>query len=405
MKVMYFAFEGFDTLNGTNHLALKIIDTFLKENHKVYLLSSHSTGINADIPKILEKREGFSYDIVQRRKVSKTNFISRYLDGFTYALKGMRKWKKVHDLDIVILQSTPTVFFSAVSLKLFLKKPIIFNSYDVFPNGPFLMGVIKNRIIYSILLSMQKVVYNCSSYIVVISEDMKKTFINMGINPKKLILIPNWYDDEKVKVIPKINNQFIQKYNIDTSKFYIQYAGNFGFTFDYKLIIDIALKLQNHNNIIFQMIGSGGLESEFKQAVNDAKINNIEFYPWQPSSIISDVYNAATIELIPLSKGVIFNSYPSKTSLLMACKKTFICITEKNSEFYKEINNNNIGFCFDYSETDKIIDCIINIAKNENILFDYEQSAYEYGKKYFSSQQNVIKYVTLCKQLKENRNE
>lgn len=177
MKVLYFIFEGFDTANGTNHLALTTMHTFLDRGIDVHLVSSHSEGLFPDIPNSIKNRKGFSYSIIQRNKVEKRDFIQRYRDGIKYAYNASKEWKKyIHEIDVVILQSTPTAFFSAFLLQRYLKKPIIYNNFDIFPDGPFLFGAIKSKMIYRVLSAVQNYVYKTSKKIVVISEDMKKLF-------------------------------------------------------------------------------------------------------------------------------------------------------------------------------------------------------------------------------------
>lgn len=398
-KIMYFAFEGFDTPNGTNHLALKIIETFLDSNYEVLLMTSHSTGINEDIPSSLRYRDGFKYEIVNRKNVSKRNFVARYIDGLTYALKAFRRWRKVKDLDAVILQSTPTVFFSAILLKFFCHAPIVFNSYDIFPNGPYMMGAMKNKIVYKILSGMQKIVYRCCTCIVVISEDMKDSFVRMGISGRKLAVIPNWYDDSQIHCVEKENNRFINKYNIDTGKFIVQYAGNFGFTFNYRIILKLAQKLKKEQDIVFHMVGTGGFENDFKEQAQKSGLTNIMFFPWQPLEQMSDVYSAASIEIIPLSKGVIYNSYPSKTSLLMACHRSFICINEKDAKFTSFVREKGIGFSFDYDELELVALKIIELRDNQELLGRADNAAYLVGSSDFSSSSNSIKYVKLVNEL------
>jgi len=82
---MYFAFDGFDNPNGSNHLAITMIDYLLNEGIQVHLLTSHTRGIDPDIPEILANRTGFTYDIVPRKVVNKQNVVQRYLDGIKYA--------------------------------------------------------------------------------------------------------------------------------------------------------------------------------------------------------------------------------------------------------------------------------------------------------------------------------
>jgi len=218
-----------------------MIDEFLNVGIDVYLVSSHSRGLADDIPDILKNRKGFKYDIINRSIVSKTNFLQRYWDGLKYSFNCKNAWRKqIDDIDIIILQSTPTVVFSSILLKLFGKKPIIYNSYDVFPDGSYAVGAIKNKFIFKVLQKLQQIVYKTSTKIVVISSDMKTQLQKLGVPEHKLVEIKNWYDDKAIESIPFNENKFAKKYQLSSNQFYVQYAGNFGYTFNYKMVLNIA---------------------------------------------------------------------------------------------------------------------------------------------------------------------
>ncbi|MFA5005857.1 MAG: glycosyltransferase family 4 protein [Candidatus Izemoplasmatales bacterium] len=399
---MYFAYEGFDCHNGTNHLAIKLLDYLLNEGFDIYLLTSHTTGENPDIPSIFHNRERFRYDIVRRKVVDKKNFIWRYISGMKYAFSCRRRWmKEKKNLDAIILQSTPTVFFSSVLLKLFFKGKVILNSYDVFPNVAFDSGILKGKFVYKVFSYLQKRVYKYCTKIIVISSDMMNTLIREGVEKDKIIQINNWYDDDNVRQISPNENSFIKKYNLSSDLFYIQYAGNFGYTFDYNFVIEVADALQSNKQIVFHMIGDGARQDEFVHIVGEKKLNNIDFIPWQPSNMISDVYSACDLALIPLAKDVIKNSYPSKCSLLMACGKTVICATEENSDFYNTINSNCIGVCVSNRNPQHAAEIINNLFLDRRKLATIGQNAKKYGDEHYSSSACLPKFKELLKELIE----
>lgn len=394
MRVMYFAFEGFDTQNGTNHLSLKMIDEFLNAGIDVYLVSSHSKGLADDIPDILKNRRGFTYDIIDRLIVSKTDFLQRYLDGLIYSFNCTKAWKKqVNNIDLIILQSTPTVVFSSILLKFFGRKPIIYNSYDVFPDGSYAMGAISNKFVFKVLQKLQQIVYKTSTKIVVISSDMKTQLQRLGVPEYKLIEIKNWYDDKSVGSVTFNKNRFAKKYQLAHDVFYVQYAGNFGFTFDYKIVLDIAERLKGVSGIIFQMVGDGAFKEKFMTEAEKSGLSNIIFYPWQPLEIISDVYSICSIQLIPLSNGVIWNSFPSKGSLLMACGRVILCATEKESNYYKEINENDVGVCVSNKSPQEAADAILSLFNNRERLNEIGENAKAYSRREYSSTVNITKFI------------
>lgn len=403
MRVLYFLFEGFDTTNGTNHLALTTMHTLLDNDIDVYLVTSHSKGLYPDIPESIRNRKGFSYSIIKRNNVGKRRFVQRYSDGIVYSFNAFKEWKKrVDEVDVVILQSTPTAFFSALLLKKYMKKPVIYNNFDVFPDGPYMIGAIKSKAIYRVFSVFQNYVYKTSNKIVVISKDMKKTFLKKGIERTKIITIPNWYDSCAVKEVDILDNRFVKQYKIDRNKFIVQYAGNIGYTFNHEAFIEVARHLQDEKDIEFHIIGTGGFEKDFKEKVKMEKLDNIKFFPWQSADIINDVYSSCDIEMVPLSKGVIWTSFPSKCSLLMACGRTFLCMCEKNSFFYKKINKEKVGICVEREDYKKAARVIKQLRDNKELLRDMEVKAKAYGEKYYSSEANAKKYVEVVKRVVED---
>lgn len=403
MRIMYLTAEGFDTPNPNNQLAMTMIDDFLKAGIEVYMVASHRKGVNLDIPVILENRTGFTYDIVKRPVVDKTNFIKRYLEEMAYAFKAMKRWKKQSkNIDIVLLQSCPTVLFPITLLKLFLGKPIVYSIFDVFPGSAYDIGVMKSKFMYNILELLQKPVYKMSTKIVVASNDMKKTVQQLKVQEDKIRVIVNWYDDKSVIEVPLEKNRFIQKYQIDTSKFYVQFAGTIGFVLDYKMIIQVASLLRDETNIIFQIIGDGNTKTQFVNETTENRLKNIVFYPLQPLDIVPDVYSACSVCLIPLKKGVVYTAFPSKSALLMACRRVVLNSVEEDSDYYKIFNNNDIGVSVSNSSPDKVAASIKYLYTNPQRINEMAKNAKGYGEKYFSRTVNTIKFIDLFREIDAN---
>lgn len=400
MRIMYLTAEGFDTPNPNNQLAMTMIDDFLIAGIEVYMVASHRKGINLDIPEILKNRNGFTYDIVHRPVVDKKNFIRRYLEEMIYSFKAMHRWEKQRkNIDIVLLQSCPTVLFSITLLRLILRKPVVYSIFDIFPGSAYDIGVIKSKLIYNILELLQKPVYKMSTKIVVASNDMKKRVQQLKVPENKINVIVNWYDDKSVKEIPVLENRFIKKHHVDTSKFYVQFAGTIGFVFDYEMIIQVATLLKNETNIIFQIIGNGNTKDNFVKEATEKGLTNIMFYPLQPLEIVPDVYSACSVCLIPLKRGVVYTAFPSKSALLMACRRVVINSVEDDSDYYKMFNNNKIGISVSSSSPEKLAEAIKYLYNNPRKINKIANNAKNYGENHFSRTVNTIKFIDLFKQI------
>ncbi|MBF4695143.1 glycosyltransferase family 4 protein [Fusibacter ferrireducens] len=405
MKILFITTEGFDTPGPNNQMAMTMINDFLEEGFEVHLVQSRRTKINPDIPELIKDKQGFSCDIINRKVIDKSRFINRYIDEMKYAFQSFKYWRKVKNVNVIFLQSCPTVVYQLMLLKVFSKKPIIYNIYDVFPGHAYDIGVMKSKVLYEILQLIQKISYKLSTVITVLSEDMKKKVGDQGVNLSKVRVIPAWYDDRAVKEINDDENRFIKKYKISTDKFVVQFAGTIGYVFNYKAILEAAEGLIDYKDVIFQIIGDGNVKEKFVEEAKRRNLNNIEFYPLQPIEIVPDVYSACSVCVIPLNKGVIGNGVPSKAPLLMACRRVIINVVEKDSEYFRMFKENNVGISVSNDDHKALTKAILDLYNNPEKLKKMADSAQKFGNEHYSSSKNTRKFIDLFYELiKETKN-
>ena len=390
MKILFITAEGFDTPNPNNQMAEVMINDFLDNGHQVHLVQSHRKGICPDLPSSLEGRNGLTVDTIVRSVVDKSNFIKRYINDVKYHFESVKYYKKVKDADVIYLQSNPTIYFPMIFLKLFMRNiPIVYSIYDVFPGHAYDIGVINNKFLYNIFKWMQKPCYKWASAITVLSEDMKDMIVKEGARPDDVYVVPAWFDVRTAREVPVEENQFIRKYNIDKSKFIVQYAGSIGYVFNYKTIIELAKRLKDDEDIVLQMIGDGPAKESFIAEARENNLTNIEFYPLQPIPLVPDVYSTGDVCIIPLKKGVIGNGTPSKAPILMACKRIILNCVESWSKYYKLFDEYDMGYAVDVNDYDGMADVVRRIKANPEESNRKIMNAYKYGQTYFSSTRSV----------------
>ena len=176
-------------------------------------------------------------ETVDRKVIDKSNFVVRYLDEVKWAFQSMARWRKVKDSDVVFLQSCPTAFVQLILLKLFYRKPVIFNIYDMWPGHAMDLGVMNSKFLYNCFRILQKIAYALSTKIAVLSEDMRDKLMAEGVKEDKIVIVPAWYDDAVAMEIPRDKNRFLKKYDLDPKEFIVQFAGTIGYVFNYKLCL------------------------------------------------------------------------------------------------------------------------------------------------------------------------
>lgn len=393
MEIMYLTDVGLDTPNSNNHLVISMLEAFLEAGHSVYLVQSHSTGTYRDIPEELLKFEKFDSDTISKPVVKRSNFVKRYLCSIKYEFDARKQWKKkIENVDIVILQSHYTAVYSAFLLKQFNKK-VVFNIYDIFPGEAYTNGNIQNKFVYNFLKKIQEYLYKHCDAFFTLTEDTKKTLIELGVREKDIEIIPNWFDDTKINEVDFAHNTFVKENNLENGKHYVQYAGQLGVSYDFDLILDVAKELTCREDIVFQIVGEGLRLEHLKHRVKTEDIKNVQFIPWQPLARIAEMYSACTLQIIPLRRDVIKNSYPSKILPLMACRRIPVISVEQDTNFYREINENIVGIATPLADKDALSKSIVFLIDNSEIRSEMENNAYKYVRSKYTASINTKKML------------
>ncbi|HEY5556702.1 glycosyltransferase family 4 protein [Acetobacterium sp.] len=404
MKVLIQRTSGFDTPGPSNHLLKALIEDMISAGFSVHLVQASIKKIGEEMNSDLKKLDGFTWDTLERKDIPKNRFVRRYLEEVQYTFRSVKYWKKVNDIDAVYIISCPTALYGIVLTKIILKKPLFYGIQDMFPGSAVNSGVMGNRFIAKIFYLLQKIAYRYSDIITVISEDMKNKVVEQGVPEKKIFMIVNWFDDRTVHEVLWEENRFVKKYNLSTKKFYVQYAGTMGYVFDYKMVLAVAELLKEYNDIEFHMIGQGSQKEVFIEEKSKQKLDNIYFFPLEPQNMVSDVYSACSICMIPLKKRIIGNSVPSKAGLLMMCNRVIVNSVDSDSEYFKMFSEYDMGISASNDDPKAVADAILELYRDEDERQRMAKNAHEFGEKYYSRTVNTKKFIDLFHLIVDKKN-
>lgn len=406
MRILYFASVDFyQKPNPSFHLMTTMIHDLLNSGISIEYVGCAIEGVEKHIPDDFITHEDFHYQLVNLPNTPKSSFVKRYLDGISYASKAKRLIKNViANCDIVFIQSSPTVLYNIKAVKaLDKKKPIVYNIQDMFPGSSIASGVMPNKLMQRFFFTLQKNAYKNSDEMVVISDDMKTKLMEQGVTEDKIHVIVNWFDDTSVHEVSWDENRFVKKYQMSKDKFYVQYAGTMGYVFDYQMVLQVARLLQQYKDIEIQMIGEGSQKESFIAEAKKEGLCNIVFLPLEPQNMVSDVYSACSVCFIPLKKGIIGNSVPSKAGLLMACKRAIVTTSDDGSYYNRMINSNNLGFAYSTDNPEKVAESIVYLKNHPEERAQMGIHGYEYGHDLYSRSSNMKLYLELFNEMCNKR--
>lgn len=406
MNILYFSnLDFYRKPNPSFHLMTSMMLFLLENGDSVYYIGREDPSLDKHIPDQLVSHPNFHYKLIRSIPAPRNKFSRRYIEGVSYAFKARKLLKEfIPKCDIIFLSSTATILFNALVIKSIRgAKNIVMNIQDMFPGSTIASGKMPKKWMQDIFYYLQRKAYKIPDIIVGISEDMRQKILEQGVPFDRTEVIVNWFDDTSVREIPWEENRFVAKYQMQRDKFYVQYAGTMGYVFDYQMVIEVAKRLSTYSDIEIQMIGMGSQREVFENEATRLGLNNIKFLPLESQEMVSDVYSACSVCLIPLKHGIIGNSVPSKAGLLMQCKRPIITSADADSIYSKEINDNKIGIACPDDNPDLVANAILYLYNNRDEAIAMGKRGYEFGHVNYSSSYNLQKYNDLFHRLTSNK--
>ena len=232
-------------------------------------------------------------------------------------------WK---DYDVAFIDSTPPIQGLKLPIvRLFRKKPIVYNAQDLFPETMIGTGLAKSGgILWKIGMWVSNVTFRHSDRIITISKDIKRCIVARGVPEEKVEVIYNWVDENAIVPVNDEDNELFEEFGISREKFRVVYAGNLGNAQNIGIIVEAAKRLKDHDNIEFVIFGTGGLEDEIKATKEKEQLDHLKILPLQPYERVAKVYGLGHVCIVACKAGLGGAAMPSKTWSIMSAGRAVL---------------------------------------------------------------------------------
>jgi len=288
-----------DMAGGTRHYDLG--RELVKRGHKITIFAS---GFRSNSKKYIKAKtkevfnvencDGVYFVWLNTIPYYRNNW-RRILNMISYGIKILRIAKKFEKPDVIIGSSVhPFAVLAAWWLARRYKTRFIFEVRDLWPQTPIDMGVIKpNGIIAKLMYAWEKFMYKKAEKIIVLLPNAKDYIENLGIDPQKIVWIPNGVNLEQFNKPEYFNSsseiaEVFRKYK---DKFKVVYAGAHGPANGLEIVIDAAsLLFKKSANIQFFLIGDGIEKKRLIKKAQEKNICNVTFLNPVPKSQVCQQY-------------------------------------------------------------------------------------------------------------------
>lgn len=257
----------------------------------------------------------------------------------------------------------------------------------------------KGGLIWKIGRVIENFTYRHADKIIVISEDFKKNIMAKGVPEEKIVVVYNWVDQNAVVDVPRNENKLFDKYNLDRSKFYIEYSGNIGLTQNMDMLLEVMEELRySHPAINLVLVGDGAYKAQVEIIVADKKLDNVTMIPFQPYEDISHVFSLGDAGLVISKPGVGANSVPSKTWSIMSASRPVLANFDEN-ELKDILERNECGIFTKAGDKEAFKKSIVTLYENRDLCGKYGRNGRQFVMDNLTREVGTAKYVEVIKSI------
>ena len=379
-----FAKAGFDTVIWASRPTRGLSDEEYQEYKKKYLETMY--GGKVTVHRFAMFREG---------KKPLLRALRYSLNWIIQLWKGLRE----KDVDCIYLASTPPIQgLLGAFIKMFRDIPFVYNLQDIFPDSLYNNGLAnKGGILWKIGRVIEHFTYKHADKIIVISEDFKKNIMAKGVPEEKIVVVYNWVDQNAVVNVDRENNKLFDKYNLDRSKFYIEYSGNIGLSQNMDMLLEVMEDLQdNYPDINLVLVGEGAYKAQVEKIVADKQLKNVVMLPFQPYEDISHVFSLGDVGLVISKPGTGAASVPSKTWSIMSASRPVLANFDEN-ELKDILAGNECGIFTKAGHKEAFKQSVITLYENRELCKQYGENGRKFVMDNLTREVGTQKYVDVIK--------
>jgi colanic acid biosynthesis glycosyl transferase WcaI len=285
--------------------------------------------------------------------------------------------------DVIFAPSSPPLSNGIVAwiIGFFKRCPVVYSVQDIYPDIAGKTGLVKSRSILAATRLIEKLVYNISDMVILLSEGMRKKVLKKGIPEGKTYVIPNSFDTVLVKPTSR-DNVFSRKWGL-SGRFVTVYAGNMGIPHGAEVIIQAADLLGCEDRMVFCFVGGGEYKPRLQELAQLRDLKNVLFIESIPYSQMNDVLSSASLSFVTYRKGLAEDSLPSKLVASMCCECPVVAAIDDGSEAAQIIQAARCGIVVPPEDASALAKAVMLLFRDEPMRCKMGKRGRQYALKHF----------------------
>jgi colanic acid biosynthesis glycosyl transferase WcaI len=257
--------------------------------------------------------------------------ISKLLNYLTFTLSSFFAGLLTGRPGAVLVVSPPFwLGFNALFLKALWGCPVIYNAQDLFPEAYLASGEVRPSWLTRAMARLMNRIYRRSDRITVITHSFAENITAQGIDPAKILSIPNFIDTSAIAPLPR-RNSFSDRWKLK-NKFVVMYAGNIGYTHGSEIMVEAAERLASVEDLLFLVIGEGSKRADLVRQARKRQVANLRFLPTQPGEWLPEILASADVFVLTTKPGVGQASFPSRVYGFLLAARPIVASVDAGSD-------------------------------------------------------------------------
>lgn len=382
----------------TSHLSYDISASLAVNNEVTVLCPKPTRPLGSDYRDHHFQEDQNPYKRIQLSSYASARYslLGRFRESYSIG-KSAEKYIKINHLniDVIYINTWPLFgqYFAIRAAKTF-DLPAIVHVQDIYPEALIAKIPFLKKIIFKLLLPIDKYVQQNAAKVITISDGMRSMLLKTRVlNEEKVKVVFNWQNEERFIV-------YHQNKKIRTPDrfFTFMFLGSLNHTAAVHILIKAFLDVDLINTRLI-IAGNGPEKRNLISLTESSGNSNIEFRD-APIEKIQEIQDQADVLLLSLNKGAAQFALPSKLTAYLFSKKPVIASVDEDSDTSKIVLNANCGWVVPPENIKRLTVAMKNAAqmKQERLIL-LGNNGFNYALENFSRSVNLNQITAIIESL------
>lgn len=264
------------------------------------------------------------------------------------------------------------------------------------------LGILQRSGVRRLFHAAEKALLRGADRLSTITETMRRRVVEKGVSPERAVVFPNWSDIRFVRPLEP-GSAVRREFGAGPGETLVMYAGNMGEKQGLEVMLEAAGRLRGRGEIKFALVGAGAARERLERAAAERGLDNVRFFPLQPSERLPEVLAAGDIHLVVQRRGAADLVMPSKLTNILAAGRPAVATADPGTELYRVLTERGCGIATTPESVQELAGAIEELAGDAEERRRLGHNARGYAEEHLEKERILGRFETELKMLVEQR--